>query len=52
MNTTSTRAISYNPMTGTIIPDQHAEIKVIFKPDRVGEDFFEKISIFVEEQKE
>jgi hypothetical protein len=35
-------------MTGTIQPNQTAQIKVIFKPDRIGEEFFEKIKIFVD----
>lgn len=40
LNSNSTRAISYIPMTGTVQPYQTAQIKVIFKPDRVSEDFF------------
>lgn len=40
MNTNSSRAISYIPMTGTILPNQQTQIRVIFRPDRVNENFF------------
>ena len=40
LNSNSSRAITYIPMNGTIQPNEVAQIKVIFKPDRVGESFF------------
>lgn len=49
-NSNSSQAITYIPSSGKIAPNSQTTIKVIFKPDRVSEKFFEKIKVFVPEQ--
>jgi hypothetical protein len=38
-------------MNGIIAPNGSIDIKVRFKPDRIGEKYFEKIKVFVSEQR-
>lgn len=50
-NSNSSRAISYIPMSGRIPPNDSVDVKVKFVPDRIGEKYYNKIKIFVPEQK-
>ena len=51
LNSTSSSAFSYVPSQGVIAPHSHIEVKARFRPDRVGERFYEKIKVQIEEQK-
>ena len=50
-NSNSSRAISYIPMSGKIPPNDSVDVKVKFVPDRISEKYYNKIKIFVPEQK-
>ena len=41
----------YIPSSGKIPANGQVDIKIIFKPDRLSENFFEKIKVNVPEQK-
>lgn len=49
-NSNSSAAITYIPSSGKIAPNSETTVKVLFKPDRVHEKFYEKIKVFVPEQ--
>lgn len=50
-NANSSRPFLYIPSSGKIPANGQVDIKIIFKPDRVNENFFEKIKVNVPEQK-
>lgn len=49
-NSNSSQPIIYIPSSGVIPPNSETTVKVIFKPDRIHEQFYEKIKVFVPEQ--
>ena len=51
LNSNSGSAFSYVPSQGIIPPHSHIELKARFRPDRIGERFYEKIKVHIEEQK-
>ena len=51
LNNNSGSAFSYIPSNGHLPAHGTVEIKIHFKPDRIGEKFYEKIKVHVEEQK-
>lgn len=51
LNSNAGSAFSYVPSQGSIPPHGTIEIKVRFRPDRVSEEYFEKIKVHIQEQK-
>jgi len=51
-NQNSSKVFSYIPSEAFIEAHKEVEIKLIFKPDRISEKFFELISIDVPKQKD
>lgn len=46
-NINSARPILYIPSSGKIPANGQVDIKILFKPDRINENFFEKIKVNV-----
>jgi len=47
MNSNAGSAFSYIPSHGTLPANGTVDIKIKYKPDRIGERFFEKIKVHV-----